>query len=133
MTLARNKGWGYEVEVQAVEALQNLWPAAERTGASNQKVADDPDIISRGPDPYCLIVTKEKGQGKPLLVHLSMSEFLILAALGPGDNGLLVQVKGRQSMWIDTLYRALRGRAKAWETKHETKTIIQMQSEARGA
>jgi hypothetical protein len=140
MTLARNKGWGYEVEVQALEAVRSLWPTAERTGASNQKVADDPDIISRGPTPYCLVISKEKGSHRPLTVHMTMEDFIIITTMGVGDNGLAVQVKGRATLWVNTLLYKLQGRVKAsWDRwwsqtgeKSEARTILQMQREARG-
>ena len=140
MTLARNKGWGYECEVQALEALRGLWPTAERTGASNQQHADDPDIISRGPTPFCVVVTKEKGSHRPLLIHMMMEDFIQAATLGIGDNGLAVQVKGRKQMWIDTLLYELRSRVGgSWDRwwsgtgeTNEARTIIQMQRETRG-
>jgi hypothetical protein len=140
MTLARNKSWGYECETQALEALRPLWPTAERTGASNQKVADDPDIISRGRTPFCIVVTKEKGSHRPLLVHLTADDFIQIATLGVGDNGLAVQVKGRANLWVNTLLYKLRARANAsWDRwwsqtgeKSEARTILQMQREARG-
>ncbi len=108
MTVQRNKSWGYEVEVQAKESLKAIWPEMDRTGASNQKVSADPDLVVRGPDPICLVVSKEKGSHKPLVIHLMMEDFIILTQTGPEELGVAVQVKGRAKLWVDGVLRALR-------------------------
>lgn len=113
--IARNKQYGYEVEVQALKALKALWPTLERTGASNQKHAHDPDLILRGTNPpLLLIVTKDKGQ-HPMMLHIQMDDFLALVTLGAPDVGVAVQVKGRAKTWIGGLFAGLQEAVKEWQ------------------
>lgn len=120
----RSKGWGYEVEKQAAKALSAIWPTVKRTGSVNYS-KDAPDLIA-APQPLTdiakrlgcqphptlpIVVTKEKGSGKPLLVTLRMDDFLMLAenAGDPGGvrAGVAVQCKGRQSIWVHKVMQGL--------------------------
>lgn len=101
--------------MQALAALRALWASMERTGSSWQSQGNDPDLMVRGNNdwPLLLYVTKAKGPGHPLLVTLSVDDFLTIAASGISQcNTVLVGVKGRSQTWLDSLYRGLVGWAK---------------------
>jgi len=118
----RNKDWGYEVEVQALDSLRHLFPDMERTGASSQKQKGWPDLIADGWDPLELLVTKEKGRCKPLLVTLSIHDFLEVAALGLAPNGgAAVSCKGRSQLWVHRMYLELKEGTQAWKRRLVTK------------
>lgn len=109
----RSKDWGYEVERQAEAALRLLDNTIERTGGSKQKVRGAPDLSSLhrnlGAAPLLLVVTKDKGAGRPLLVTLAMPDFLTIATTGfPRGEEVHVQVKGRAATWIGSLYCELK-------------------------
>ena len=109
---AKAKAWGYDVERMALKALNTVWPELERTGASNQKIKDAPDLLEPGPPdramPLVLIVTKDKGQQGPMMVSLSLEDFLVLQTVSPRHFTPFVQVKGRDKTWIGSLYRGLK-------------------------
>lgn len=109
---ARSKSWGYEVEVLALRALRTIFPMLTRTGASNQKSKGYPDLTtgrmfqSTG-DTLKLIVTKDKGRANPTLVTMSMPDFLEIASRGVPERDVWVQVKGRKTSTLGSLYREL--------------------------
>lgn len=115
----RSKSWGYEVEVQALKALQPLFGGLDRTGASAQKSKGWPDLVQSGTSPpFHFLVTKEKGPGKPLLITMSVDDFLAIASLGlPNTPTVVVGVKGRAKMWIQTIWGELQEGAKAWQRR----------------
>lgn len=106
----RSKEYGYEVEVQTLRALRELWPKLERRGSvAYKKSACDLWVPGMPPEAATLIVaTKEKGPN-PLLVTLSAEDFLqcVLEAQRVIPFGAAIQVKGRQTTWVGGLHRQL--------------------------
>lgn len=113
---ARSKSWGYEVERQAEKHLKLLWPRIHRTGTSYQKTKGFPDLWQPNRGQYILaVVTKDKGRDAPLLITLRVADLLDLVSLGSSSSQpVAIQVKGRQSTWIGSLWRELRDNATAW-------------------
>ena len=105
---ARNISWGRSVENQALRVLRLAWPTMARVGSVGY-IKDHADLVaspSEG-DTLCLLVTKEKGPGNPLLVTLDLRDFVGLLNQRQYPVGCVVQVKGRQSIWTNGVYKGL--------------------------
>lgn len=100
-----SKKRGYNVEVQAVNALLPVFPRLRRVG-SPAYTKNAPDLVQDGEGPVLpLVVTKDLAQ--PLLVTLSLEDFNDLMSSIEVDCSVAVQVKAREHTWIGRLWRDL--------------------------
>lgn len=104
-----SKRRGYDVEVEARDALRELWPTIERRGSvAYKKSACDltvPGMVPR--EAWPLVVTKDKRH--PLLVTTDIDTFIDIVRCGTnaGLFGVGVQVKARETTWVGTLHAEL--------------------------
>lgn len=105
-----SKARGYNVEVAAATALREAFPKIRRVGSPGYSKAHA-DLVQDGDGiapPLRLVVTKAKGKTSPMLVTLSMEDFLEYAGEGIDWVPVYVQCKGIARSYIDTVYRELR-------------------------
>lgn len=102
----RSKTYGYATEVAALHALRRVFPYLRRTGSVAYK-KDAADLVQEGHSvPFRLIVTRDKR--RELLVTVCIDDFLTLVGDEVPGNAVVVQVKGRATTWIGSLYQALK-------------------------
>ena len=101
------------MECLTIKALAPIFPGLRRTGSmAYKKAAAD---LTSGPGsrglemapPLLMVVTKDKGNGNPLLVTMSVEDLKRFLET-PGNLPVRVQCKGRASTWIGKLWRELR-------------------------
>lgn len=106
--LRRNKRIGYALEVDALKALQRLFPNLRRQGSTGYSRAAA-DLIQDGPGiPYRLVVTRDKG--RPMLVTLSIDDLdrLLIDCTRTGRDRVVAQCKKREKTWVGGVYDELR-------------------------
>lgn len=107
---ARSKAWGYEVEIAALAKLKRIFPKLRRTGSTAYSKAAADLIQDGGGVPLYVIATRDKR--RPLLVTMEIDDLLGLVDQQRDDVQVYVQVKGRASTWIGSLYGQLRANAR---------------------
>lgn len=116
-----SKRRGYDVEIQALEALVGIFPGLRRTGSMGYQLgAADLERVGhsyRG-EPFRLVVTKDLR--RPLLVSLPVEDLEELMRHGAGWKPVVVQVKARKQTWVGKLWDELRQSTQSLHVKNST-------------